>query len=127
MSDSTTNILDLKKTIAKFHRDRNWAKWHDPKSVALSILIEAAELAEHFQWSQKEHVAKFDRKKWREIEHELADVLIYCIGFANDNTIDISAAVSRKIALNRLKYPIHLFKKHYDFGMRKVKMAHRKK
>ena len=126
MSDLTTKISDLKKAIAKFNRDRGWGKWHDPKSVALSILIEAAELAEHFQWAGKEHVAKFNRKKWREIEDELADVLMYCIGFANDNEIDISMAVFRKLKRNRQKYPVRMSQRH-DFSSEKVKARHPKK
>jgi len=105
MTDRTTRIADLKKKIERFNEARDWRQWHKPKNLAMSILIEAAELAEHFQWGDHEAITRFPKAKWREIESELADVLIYCLTFANRTDIDISRAVEAKIRYNNRKYP----------------------
>ena len=110
MTDRTTRIADLKRAIDRFNEARDWRQWHKPKNLAMSILIEAAELAEHFQWDDHEAIARFPNGKWKEIESELADVLIYCITFANRTGIDITRAVEEKVRFNGRKYPAHVVK-----------------
>lgn len=105
MTDRTTRIAELKRKIERFNEARDWDQWHKPKNLALSILIEAAELAEHFQWDDHAAIEGFPKAKWKEIESELADVLIYCLTFASRTHIDISRAVETKIRHNSRKYP----------------------
>ena len=62
--------------VLKFRDDRNWKQFHNPKDLALSISLEAAELLEVFQWSGSDTVCESKKDKIRE---ELADVLCYCI------------------------------------------------
>ena len=62
--------------VLKFRDDRNWKQFHNPKDLALSISLEAAELLEIFQWSGSDTVCESKKDKIRE---ELADVLNYCI------------------------------------------------
>ncbi|RJQ37614.1 nucleotide pyrophosphohydrolase [Candidatus Parcubacteria bacterium] len=111
MSDQRTRIAELKSLVERFNEARDWKRWHKPKNLALSILIEAAELAEHFQWGNHEDIEKFGRDKWHEIEAELADVLIYCLAFANRANIDVSDAVKKKLNAAARKYPTSLFNK----------------
>lgn len=105
--DSVNRIVNLKNLIRDFTGRRNWEPYHNPKDLALSISIEAAELLEVVQW--REH----DMKKLLEypdflprVEEELADVLIYCISLANVLDLDISDIVRNKVTRNEEKYPV---------------------
>ena len=72
--------------VLKFRDDRNWKQFHNPKDLALSISLEAAELLEVFQWSGSDTVCESKKDKIRE---ELADVLNYCILMADVCGLDL--------------------------------------
>ena len=40
--------------VLKFREERNWKQFHNPKDLAISISLEAAELLEVFQWSAED-------------------------------------------------------------------------
>jgi NTP pyrophosphatase (non-canonical NTP hydrolase) len=105
--DGSTTIHELKKTVADFRDSRNWRKYDTPRNLATSISIEAAELLEHFQWKTEVEVDKMIRRKEKleDIAGELADVLIYCLGFSDTLKIDVSQAVRSKLEKNAKKYP----------------------
>lgn len=105
--DNTTNIAELKEEVKEFVRTRDWKKYHTAKNLASSIMIESAELLEHFQWSNQEDIDLQikDPKKKAEISAELADVLIYCLSFANHTEIDISEAIRKKMEINQFRFP----------------------
>ena len=113
MDDSSTTIQQLKDEITKFADERDWEQFHTPKNLCMSIAIEAAELMEHFQWTRPEEVAGFDDAKKLEVQEELADVVAYCIAFANTMDIDIAQAFKHKMVRNREKYPAEEFKGIY--------------
>ena len=73
----------------------------------MSIAIEAAEIMEHFQWiSIPEGREKMQNSESRaEVADELADVLIYCLSFANETGIDVSEAIKLKLDRNELRFP----------------------
>ena len=73
----------------------------------MSIAIEAAELMEHFQWRSGEvgQLLLEDVKTKAQISDELADILIYCLGFANQANLDISQIVLDKLAKNEHRFP----------------------
>lgn len=91
-----------RKAIA-FRNERDWTQFHNPKDLAISVSLEAAELLEIFQWSgtDLEVKAKADRAK-----DELADVAIYCIYLADALDVDIASAISDKIDKDAEKYPV---------------------
>ena len=97
------NFNEATQKALQFRRDRDWEQFHNPKDLAASISIEAAELLEVFQWSgtNLEPEGKVDR-----VEEELADVMIYCIYLADRLGIDIPQAISDKIDSNAAKYPV---------------------
>ena len=107
MKDKSTTIRELRNLVAEFIRERDWEQFHDPKNLAMSIAIEAAELMEHFQWDRNEQIPAIleDPGHRREIEEELADVVCYCLSLANNLEIDLSEAVERKVLKNAEKYP----------------------
>jgi hypothetical protein len=44
VTDEVTKIADLKEKVRDFVYERDWAKYHHPKELAISIAIEVAEL-----------------------------------------------------------------------------------
>ena len=66
--------------VLKFRDDRDWKQFHNPKDLAISISLEAAELLEVFQWSAEDVQCE---KKMDKIKEELADVVNYCVLMAD--------------------------------------------
>lgn len=84
--------------IVQFRDDRDWDKTDKPEYLAKSIIIEAAELLENFQWGE----TSFDKEN---VEEELADVMIYAIAMIYDLGLDIENIIYKKLEKNALKYP----------------------
>ena len=89
--------------INQFRDDRDWRKFHNEKDLAISISLEASELLELFQWKNSEEVVESSLK---EIEEELADVLIYSLMMADNLNLDVDDIIKNKLDLNERKYPI---------------------
>ena len=89
--------------VVKFRDDRNWKQFHNPKDLAISISLEAAELLEVFQWSAEDVICA---EKSEKIKEELADILIYCILMSDAGGYDLDDIVREKIKKNGEKYPI---------------------
>ena len=91
--------------VLKFRDDRNWRQFHNPKDLAISVLLEASELLEIFQWSGDDLVCENKREK---IKEELADVLNYCILMADACGLDLDEIIQAKVKHNSEKYPVEL-------------------
>lgn len=87
--------------LMKFREDRDWAQFHTGENLAKSICIEAAELLEVFQWTDKE-------KSMDKVREELADVIMYCTLMADHYHLDIDEIVNVKLDANEKKYPADL-------------------
>ena len=85
--------------IRKFTEDRDWDQFHSPANLAKSIVIEAAELLECFQWSETEY--DIDH-----IKEELADVIVYTQNLLDKLDLDADEIVNNKMAQNEVKYPV---------------------
>ena len=94
---------DTVKMILQFRDERNWKQFHNPKDLAISISLEAAELLEIFQWSGADTECPDNINKVRE---ELADVLNYCVLMADICELDIDEIMREKIMQNAAKYPV---------------------
>ncbi len=101
MSDS---IKELTEKILAFRDARDWKQFHNPKDLAISISLEAAELLEVFQWTGSDTEVDTD-KKMDKIREELADVLTYSLLMGHDLGLDISEIVEKKLKENDRKYP----------------------
>lgn len=95
--------LETINQVIKFRDDRDWKQFHNPKDLALSISLEAAELLEVFQWSAGDVECKDKREK---IKEELADVLNYCILMADACNLDMDEIILEKVKKNNEKYPV---------------------
>lgn len=89
--------------LMKFRDDRDWSQFHTGENLAKSICIEAAELLEVFQWSDKE-------KSIEKIKEELADVFMYATLLADRYHLDIDEIMLEKLKRNEEKYPADLVK-----------------
>lgn len=102
-------MSDLQATIERiraFRDARDWMQFHNPKNLAGSIVIEAAELLEHFQWKTPEESENLDAAKREAIAHEMADVAVYLLELADNLGIDLLQAIDRKMTVNEAKYPV---------------------
>ena len=109
VTDKNTNIQKLKDALIKFRDARDWSQFHDPKNLAEAISIEAGELQEHFLWKDKKDVIKKlkeDKEFRTEVGEELADIVIFCVNFANSTNMDIASLVLDKIDKSNKKYPV---------------------
>lgn len=101
------DIKKIQNQIGKFVNERNWNESHNPKNLAMSISIEAAELMEIFQWKTLEESRDIGKsQEFTHFKEELADVMIYCLSMANQLDIDIADIIEEKIEKNAKKYPI---------------------
>ncbi len=89
--------------ILKFRDDRSWKQFHNPKDLAISISLEAAELLEVFQWSGADLEC---RDKLDKIKEELADVVNYAVLMADACGLDLDEIVREKVRRNEEKYPV---------------------
>ncbi|MEQ9461143.1 MAG: nucleotide pyrophosphohydrolase [Phycisphaeraceae bacterium] len=107
MADQDVTLAELKRRVARFVAERDWGKYHQPKNLAMSVAIEAAELMELFQWSpQGNPVRPMGEKEHRQrVREEVSDVLAYLLSLAEVMEIDISEAFEAKMASNEARYP----------------------
>jgi dCTP diphosphatase len=93
--------MDYKKVfdqLASFVAERDWSQFHTPENLAKSIVIEAGELLENYQWAESEDLEA--------IRQELADVLTYCYLLAKHYDLDPNVLILEKLETTKLKYPI---------------------
>jgi len=103
--DNSTTISELKDLVEQFVKERDWEQFHSPKNLSMAIAVEAAELMDLFKWHTPEESTQRMSEGPSPAEEEIADVVIYCLAFANRNNIDLTTAIRNKIALNAQKYP----------------------
>lgn len=101
-----SDLNELTDLITKFRDDRDWKQFHNPKDLALSLLLEAAEVLEHFQWKTPQEIENYIVEKKGEIADELADTLYWLLLMSHDLDIDLKTALQNKMATNAEKYPI---------------------
>jgi NTP pyrophosphatase (non-canonical NTP hydrolase) len=101
-----SDLDKLKKLVIDFRDDRDWKQFHNPKGLALSLVLESAEFMEHFQWKSPQEVQKHLKANKVAVSEELADVFYWVLLIANDLEIDIDAALRYKMKQNENKYPI---------------------
>lgn len=124
---SSSKIIDLFNQIIEFNHTRGWHP--DPHDIAKSIVIEAAELLELFQWdaSKNNLGAGLRDKNVDDIQKELADVVWYIISFCHEADIDLAESLEKKIEHNEKKYPVAMFNGKHNDGFYKQRKAEYRK
>lgn len=100
------NLNKLQSKIIEFRDQRDWKQFHNPKDVALSLVLEATEVLEHFQWKDQAEIEHYIETNKDEIGEELADVLYWVLLMSHDLGIDINVALEKKIKKNEVRYPV---------------------
>ena len=101
------DIQALQLTLRKFAAARHWQPFHTPKNLSTALMVEAAELAEIFQWMTPDasKAAHLDPATKERVADEVADVLLYLLQMADHCDIDIPQAVANKLVKNAVKHP----------------------
>lgn len=92
------DIRELTDVINRFVTDKGWYAADSrfpqtPRNIAISVAVEAAELLEHFQFSD-------DPTEREELAGELADVANYLFQLAYLLNIDLEQAILAKLQVN---------------------------
>lgn len=101
-----SDIADLTARILEFQKARDWKQFNKPKDLALSLVLEASEVMEHFQWKDDEEVKEHIVSCKQELGEELSDVLYWVLLMSHDFDINIVEAFKKKMDKNSEKYPI---------------------
>ena len=75
----TTELENLKLRLRKFAKERDWDQFHSPKNFSMALIVECAELVEHFQWLTDEQSKNLPEETLEEVRLEMADIFIYLI------------------------------------------------
>lgn len=103
---SPPTLDQIRDRLRAFVAERDWDQFHNPKNLAMAMVVEAGELMEHFQWLTPEQAETLDAHTRAEVELEVADVLLFLLRLCDRLDIDPLQAAQRKLALNAQKYPV---------------------
>lgn len=105
MNDQT--IAQLTGRVLRHRDERDWAQFHTPKELAISLCVESAELLALMQWKSGVDLEQTVAAKHEPMRDELADVLHSVLLLASDLRVDLGAALEQKLAKDAEKYPVH--------------------
>ena len=98
-------LAQLRQRLQAFVRERDWEQFHSPKNLAMAMIVEAAELVEHFQWMTEQESRDVAADKREQVGQEIADTFIYLLRMSDVLGIDLIDAANAKMDLNAKKYP----------------------
>ena len=100
------NIEKLTNEVIQFRNERDWKQFHNAKDLSISLLLEASELLELFQWKES---AKAVEKNGEKMKDEIADIFIYTLTLCHDLDLNPEKIVEQKLKKNEEKYPVDKF------------------
>lgn len=113
-----SDLSMLRDKLRVFAEARDWDQFHSPKNLSMALMVEAAELMEHFQWLTEAQSVELLPDDKQAVGEELADVLLYLVRLSDKLGIDLRDAALLKLKKNALKYPAELVrgsaKKHHQ-------------
>jgi NTP pyrophosphatase (non-canonical NTP hydrolase) len=104
--DPADSLARLTQRVLRHRDERDWAQFHTPKELAISLCVEAAELLSLMQWRNGEELQQALAARRETVSDELADVLHSLLLLASDLQIDLAAALEQKLAKDARKYPV---------------------
>jgi dCTP diphosphatase len=111
---NTDSITDLIARVLRHRDERDWAQFHTPKELAVSLVVEASELLALMQWKNGDALNNALTARREDIQDELADVLHSLLLLGNDLQVDLGIALEAKLARDAEKYPIDKAKGRAD-------------
>lgn len=100
------SVQDLIRAAVAFRDQRDWAQFHNPKELAISLAVESAELLQLMQWHKGEELERVILEKHAHLKDELADVLFSVLLLADELKIDLGRAFLEKLDKTGAKYPV---------------------
>jgi dCTP diphosphatase len=102
-----SDLEALRDAMREFTSERDWERFHDPKSLILALVGEVGELSELFQWLPAESAlqAAAEEPFRTRVGEELADVLLYLVRLADVLDVDLGLAAEAKMSRNAQKHP----------------------
>lgn len=100
------DLSKLQQRIVAFRDARDWKQFHNPKDMAISLVLEASEVIEHFQWKTPEEITKHLAANKDDLAGELADVFYWILLMAHDLDIDLLKSFDSKMTENENKYSV---------------------
>ncbi len=95
----------LIKKLKAFADERDWEQFHSPKNLSMALVVETAEILEHFQWMTEEQTRNLDKKLLRKVKDEIGDVQIYLARLSDQLGFSPLEAAFEKLEKNKDKYP----------------------
>ncbi len=106
MNLSKKTVYDFQNQIKDFCDQRDWNQFHNPKDLSISLMLEASELLELFQWGSDSELLESDTNLKIQVADELADIFYWVLLISQKFQVDLSMAFEDKMAKNSAKYPI---------------------
>lgn len=108
-----SDLCDLQSKIVAFRDARDWKQFHNPKDMGISLVLEASEFLEHFQWKSKDEVDNYIKTNKHDLSEELADTFYWILLIAHDLDINLNEALYKKMAINEMKYGVDKAKSNH--------------
>jgi NTP pyrophosphatase (non-canonical NTP hydrolase) len=105
MVSGESDLLMLRDKLRAFAAERDWEQFHSPKNLSMALMVEVAELMEHFQWLTEAQSAQLYGDAKQAVSEELADVLLYLVRLSDQLGVDLREAALHKLEKNATKYP----------------------
>ena len=100
-----SDLLMLRDKLRAFAEARDWDQFHSPKNLSMALMVEVAELMEHFQWLTEAQSGNLAAEKKAVVAEELADILLYLVRLSDKLGVDLTEAALHKLEKNAVKYP----------------------
>jgi NTP pyrophosphatase (non-canonical NTP hydrolase) len=100
-----SDLLMLRDKLRAFAEARNWDQFHSPKNLSMALMVEVAELMEHFQWLTEAQSFDLAAENKNAVSEELADILLYLVRLSDKLGVDLLEAALHKLEKNAVKYP----------------------
>ena len=114
-----SDLLMLRDKLRAFAEARDWNQFHSPKNLSMALMVEVAELMEHFQWLTEAQSSDLAAEKKAIVAEELADILLYLVRLSDKLEVNLLEAALHKLEKNAVKYPAELVrgsaKKYSDY------------
>jgi dCTP diphosphatase len=103
-----SDLLLLRDKLRAFAEARDWDQFHSPKNLSMALMVEVAELMEHFQWLTEAQSFDLAAENKSAVSEELADILLYLVRLSDKLEVDLLEAALHKLEKNAVKYPAEL-------------------
>jgi dCTP diphosphatase len=99
-------LAELTQRVLRHRDERDWAQFHTPKELAVSLVVESAELLALMQWKTGDELKAAVEKRREQLRDELADVLHSVLLLASDLEVNLADALEQKLVKDAKKYPV---------------------